>query len=76
MRKMVSINVLESAFDEVLSVIDQIEETVESQTEIEINEMQIAQAEKIVYVLSQLNKVESIKKIKPYPTPLTLAISR
>lgn len=74
---MVSINELTNAFDDVLKLIDQIEETVESQTEIDLNEMKLAQLEKIVYVNSQLSIIEGYSKANStYKAPLTLAVSR
>jgi hypothetical protein len=72
----VSIDVIERAFEEVLYTIDQIEQTVQSQTEIEINEMKIAQLEKIVCVNTYLSEVESLTSVKPYFRPLRVAVGR
>jgi hypothetical protein len=72
----VSIDVIERAFEEVLYAIDQIEQTVKSQTDIEVNEMKIAQLEKIVYVNSYLSEVEALSGVKSYLSPLKVAVSR
>jgi microcompartment protein CcmL/EutN len=76
LNKVVSIDVIERAFEEVLYAIDQIEQTVKSQTDIEVNEMKIAQLEKIVYVNSYLSEVEALSGVKSYLSPLKVAVSR
>jgi microcompartment protein CcmL/EutN len=76
LEKMVSLNVIENAFDEVLTIIDEMEETVESQTEIELNQMKIAQLEKILFVHSQLVKLEEGVAKKEKFMPYKVAFSR
>ncbi|MFZ3588701.1 hypothetical protein ACOI1C_05320 [Bacillus sp. DJP31] len=62
MNRVVSINEIEHAFDNLLHTINRIEEKIESQTEIEINEMRIAQLEKISYLNASLTHVVSRTK--------------
>ncbi|MBM7661295.1 hypothetical protein JOC85_002067 [Bacillus mesophilus] len=76
MEKMVSLNVIENAFDEVLTNINVMEETVETHTEIELNQMKLAQLEKILFVHSQLVKVEEKSSKKERFMPLKIAFSR
>ncbi|WP_456278587.1 hypothetical protein [Bacillus sp. AK128] len=78
MNKMVSMNVIEHAFDEVLGKIDQMEKTVESQTEIEINQIKLAQQEKILFVNEQLVRLEGgmTKKKFERAMPLKVVFSR
>lgn len=76
LEKMVSLNVIENAFDEVLTNINVMEETVETHTEIELNQMKLAQLEKILFVHSQLVKVEEKSSKKERFMPLKIAFSR
>ncbi len=68
MNRIVSINEIEHAFDDLLHTITRIEKTLESQTEIEINEMNIAQLEKIVYLNSCLSRVDVRPEAPTIPT--------
>jgi hypothetical protein len=76
MRRMVSVDMIENAFDEVVSSIDQIEKTMTSQIEIEINESKIAQLEKIHFVDSYLSQLDSKTKTIPVMSTYKLAFSR
>ncbi|WP_246942102.1 hypothetical protein [Bacillus pinisoli] len=67
--KIVSMDLIEQAFDEVLSAIEHMEETVESHTEIEINQVKIVQQEKVEFIQSQLSKVEAIMSKKERVRP-------
>ncbi len=68
LKKLVSINDIEQAYNQLLHSINRIEQTISSQTEIEINEMKIAQQEKIVYLQSCLSEVDRTLTLSPRPT--------
>lgn len=77
MNKFVSMDIIEQAFDEVLQTIDHMEETVESHTDIEINQVKLAQQEKIVYIHSQLSRIENkVRESKRFTPTFRVALGR
>ncbi|KAA0550220.1 hypothetical protein FZW96_02465 [Bacillus sp. BGMRC 2118] len=76
MENLVSIDRIEQAFDEVIKSIDKIEATMESQIEIEINEHKLAQLEKLRFVETSVNRLETMVNTIPKVPSLRLAFSR
>ncbi|MFD1738507.1 hypothetical protein ACFSCX_18455 [Bacillus salitolerans] len=75
MTKVVSLDCIEKAFDEVLISLDVVERIIEEHIEIEINEMKLAQVEKIHYIRQRMNKLE-MNKSDSYLPVYKLAMGR
>jgi hypothetical protein len=76
MNKIVSVDLIENAFDEVVRNIDKIENSMNTQIEIEINENKIAQLEKILFVDLHLSQLDEKTRSIPFKPSYHLAFGR
>jgi hypothetical protein len=67
MTKLVSLEIIENAFNEMVRSIDEVENIISAQVDIEINEMKIAQLEKVEYLKERLENCEGLKLGKYHP---------